>query len=157
MGYDNRVIARRYMDEVVSRGNYAVLDEIADEHLIVRDAHFPEGKGFAVLQEHLELFRAGFPDMTFVLDELHVAGDRVIVKWTALGTQRAPFLGLPATNRAVAVKGCELLRIYDGKVHEDDAYWDTYSMFEQLGLIPGMAELAQSKAKLATRAQPHVH
>jgi len=157
MGYDNRVIARRYMDEVVSRGNYAVLDEIADEDLIVRDTSFPEGRGFAVLQEHLEMFRAGFPDMTFVLDELHVAGDRVIVKWMALGTQHGVFLGLPPTNRAVAVKGCELLRIYDGKVHEDDAYWDIYSIFEQLGLIPPMVELARSRAQVEMREQPHVH
>jgi hypothetical protein len=57
----------------------------------------------------------------------------------------------------VAVKGCELLRIYDGKVREDDAYWDSYSLFEQLGLIPGMAELAQAKANAGTREQPHVH
>lgn len=155
MGYDNRVIARRYMDEIMSRGNYVALDELADEDVIVRDAAFPEGKGYAFLRQHLEMFRAGFPDMTFRLDDLLAAGDRVIVKWTALATQRGPFLGLAPSDKAIAVKGCVLLRIFDGKVREVDAYWDTYSLFEQLGVIPAMVDLAQTRANVAgAREQP---
>lgn len=154
MGYDNRVIARRYMDEIMSRGNYSALAELADEHLIVRDVALPEGSGHAFLVERLEVFRTGFPDMTFRVDDVLVAGDRVIVKWLALGTNSRPFLGMPATNRAVAVKGCDLLRISDGKVREDDVYWDTYSLFEHLGVLPSMRDLATSKANIKAREQP---
>lgn len=154
MGYDNRVIARRYMDEIMSRGNYAALDELADEDVIVRDVALPEGKGQSFLVQCLEMFRAGFPDMTFRLDDLIVAGDRVIVKWLALGTNSAPFMGMPATDKAVAVKGCHLLRISDGKVREHDVYWDTYSLFQSLGLLPTMDDLAKSRANVRAREQP---
>lgn len=156
MGYDNRVIARRYMDEVMSRGNYAALDELADEDVIVRDVTLPEGRGHAFLAQRLEMFRAGFPDMTFRVDDLVVAGDRVIVQWLALGTNSAPFLGMPATDKAVAVKGCHLLRISDGKVRENDVYWDTYSLFHHLGLLPEMQDLAKSRANVMAREQPQV-
>ncbi len=154
MGYDNRVIARRYMDEIMSRGNYAALDDLADEDLIVRDVALPEGKGQEFLVQRLETFRAGFPDMTFRIDDLIVAGDQVIVKWVALGTNSAPFLGMRATDKAVAVKGCHLLRISDGKIREDDVYWDTYSLFQQLALIPAMEDLAKDRAMVGAREQP---
>src|SRR5882724_4778924 len=99
MGYDNSTIARRFIDEVFSKGNFAVLDEIAAKDVVWRDLVLPQGTGYDHIKNMVTPFRMAFPDLTCTCDEVLVAGDRVICKWTARGTNLAPLMGLPATNR----------------------------------------------------------
>ena len=41
-----------------------------------------------------------------------------------------------ATGKQAAYQGIALLRIADGKIVEDIAYWDNLSILQQLGAIP---------------------
>ena len=63
---------------------------------------------------------AGFSDEELTLDDLIAEDDKVAVRWTSRATHTGEFLGIPPTNRRVAVKGIEIYRLTAGKVVE---YW----------------------------------
>jgi predicted ester cyclase len=41
-----------------------------------------------------------------------------------------------ATGKQVTFQGIALLRITDGKIVDDVAYWDNQSILEQIGAVP---------------------
>ncbi len=62
-------------------------------------------------------------------------GDKVVERWTARGTHRGEFQGLPATGRQVVVPGTVFYRITDGKIVEFRGQFDRMAMMEQLGIL----------------------
>lgn len=44
-------------------------------------------------------FFAAFPDLTASMDDLVIAGDRVVGRFTYRGTHRGPLFGIPPTGR----------------------------------------------------------
>lgn len=63
-------------------------------------------------------FHAAFPDGHHVLDEIHVAGDRVVTRARYVGTHRGPFRGVPATNQRVEIVVVHIDRFHDGLLLE---------------------------------------
>lgn len=148
MGFDNTQIARRFVEEVLSKGNFDVVDEIVAKDIIVRDNLAPEGRGSELLKSQVREYRTAFPDLTFAIDDvLQTTADRVVVQWKARGTHRGPLFGISPTNRTASVTGVEVLRIANGKIVEGTSYWNAYTVFQQLGVIPSLDVLGKSGDK----------
>lgn len=146
MGYDNTQIARKFVEEILSKGNFNVVDEIVAKDIIVRDNLAPEGRGSELLKTQVREYRTAFPDLTFTIDDiLQTTGDRVVVQWKARGTHRGPLMGIQPTNRPATATGVEVLRIANGKIVEGTSYWNAYHVFQQLGLVPTVDQLGKSK------------
>jgi len=62
----------------------------------------------------------------------------VAVRWTAVGTHRASYLGAEPTGRRIAFKGIEIIRVRDGLITERWGEWDGFALLGQLGRMPGM-------------------
>lgn len=82
-----------------------------------------------------------FPDVRYVIEDLVAEGDRVVVRWTASGTQEGAFGPIPPTHRTVSWSGVHIFRIRDGRFVE---YWvesDSLGRLRQLGveLVPPSA------------------
>jgi predicted ester cyclase len=60
----------------------------------------------------------------------------VVARLSWSGTQRGLFLGIPATNRRVAVAGVYAWRVADGKIREEWIAEDLLSLMQQLGRWP---------------------
>jgi steroid delta-isomerase-like uncharacterized protein len=149
VAYDNTVIAKRYMEEICSRGNFAVLEELVAKDVILRDSVMPERRGHDHVKATINEFRAAFPDLVFKIDDvLSTTSDRVVVRWTVRGTHRGHLMGLAATGRPATFKGIDILKIVDGTVREDDTYWDAYGLFQQLGVLPRLDELSRGKSPM---------
>ncbi|HET8632448.1 MAG TPA: ester cyclase, partial [Thermomicrobiales bacterium] len=65
-----------------------------------------------------------FPDLAIVAEETLVQGNRVVVTWTARGTHRGPWLHIPPTGRAVAVRGVTVLTVAGDRVTHSLCVWD---------------------------------
>ena len=131
---DNRAVARRFIEEVLGRGDFAALNALAAPEC----ADHAETPGAAALVQFLVAWRAAFPDLAITIEDLAAAGDTVAVRWTLRGTHRGAFLGRPPTGRAVAVTGIELYRLADGQIVERQASVDTDGLLRQLGVgVPG--------------------
>jgi ketosteroid isomerase-like protein len=133
----NKAVVRRWMEEVWSGGNLVVLDElIAPEYVLHGAADPTTPPGPAGAKRITAAFRAAFPDLQGVIEDLIAEGDRVVCRWTARATHRGPFAGVAPTNRPVTFTGIEIVRVVDDKIVEGWDEVDLLGLREQLGAAP---------------------
>ena len=53
------------------------------------------------------------PDLNYSADDMLAEGDKVVTRYTARGTHKGTFMGIPATGKQIVVKGVEINRIVD--------------------------------------------
>ncbi len=82
-----------------------------------------------------------FPDLHYAVHDVVAAGDQVAVRWTATGTHRGEFEGVPPTGKQVTMAGMSLCRMEDSQIHEMWNVWDSLGLMQQIGvaLSPGQA------------------
>lgn len=141
MSQQNKAQIRRVIEEVYNRGDLAVVDEVAASNLVIhvpsQDIHGREGA-----KQYVTALRAGFPDLHFTVEDQVAEGDMVVTRWTARGTHRGSFEGVPATGREVRLVGTDIDRLVGGKVVECWAQVDELGLMRQLGAI--VADAARS-------------
>lgn len=129
---------RRFIDEVVNRGDTSALGEIVHPEYVFRSPG-EELRGREGLTALLNGYREAFPDLRIEIDGLHVAGDATVLEFTLTGTHRGELLGISATGRRVNVNGMVRSRFREGKIAEEWEILDQLSLFEQLGVVGGAA------------------
>jgi len=133
---DNKAIVRRLFDELWSKGQLPVIDELVSKDFI---GYWPfrgePVKGPLEYKDMVEEIRKAFPDQTMkVLDEI-AEGDRVATRFEVSGTHRGEFLTVPATNKALRVEGFSMSRIKNGKIVETRVQMDTIALMRELGIV----------------------
>lgn len=106
------------------------------------------------------LFSA-FPDFKFEVLELAATGKSAACRWRVTGTFLGPgrFQGLAPTGASIVIEGCDMLRVEDGRIVENNAYMNAQQIAEQLGVMPpqdstaGRAMITAFNAKTAAAAQ----
>lgn len=99
MSEENKALIRRYFEEVWNKGNLAFVDENMASSYVNHDpalAGFPQIQGF---KQRVTMIRTAFPDFHFTIDDMVAEGDKVVTRWTARGTNRGAFMGIPPTGR----------------------------------------------------------
>jgi len=133
---ENRIIARRYLSELWSRGILETADELAAPHCQLSDPFCGGGTGPDAIKAAVQELRVPFPDLAFSLDSFIVeTGHQLALRWFAHGTHRGPLLGIEPTEREFLVSGLLLLRIENGKLIAITACWEPTLLLEQLGLL----------------------
>jgi predicted ester cyclase len=137
----NRAVLNRFWTEVWNDNKLDVIDEIFHPNFVDHGLapgltmQGPEGAKEAVKQ-----FRTAFPDLTLEVDDMLCEGDKVLTRWTAVGTHNGPLNNpqgqIPPTGKKGIVLGMTLNRVEDGKIIEAWDNFDTMGMLQQLGVIP---------------------
>ena len=81
-------------------------------------------------------FFTAFPDIEATMDDLVVAGDRVVGRFTYRGTHAGPLYGVPPTGNAIEMRSIDIWRTHNGEFVE---HWDELNLldvFQQIGIIP---------------------
>lgn len=134
MNQDNAAIIRRFVDEVITRGEIERAGEFAWEDVLEQVPLPGQGPGLEGLKDILRAMRTGFPDIVFAIDEQISEGDKVVSRFTWTGTHRGAFMGIPATGKPVRVWGIVIDRLVDGRIKETRILMDTMGMMMQLGM-----------------------
>jgi steroid delta-isomerase-like uncharacterized protein len=129
-------VIRRFVDEVVNRGDRSALREIIHPDYVYRSPG-QELRGPDGLAAMFDGYREAFPDLNLEIDELLVADDATVLAFTLTGTHRGDLLGISATGRRVTVQGMVRSRFRDGKIAEEWEILDQLTLFEQLGAVGG--------------------
>jgi predicted ester cyclase len=130
----NKAKARRFIDEVVNRGNVAVIDELAGPNYV--DHTTPPGMpgGIEGQKAFVTMFRAAFPDLHYTIDDTIAEGDRLVQRNTAHGTMKGDFMGMPASGKEATWSEIHIVRFDDdGKAVEHWGVVDQLGMLAQLG------------------------
>jgi steroid delta-isomerase-like uncharacterized protein len=96
----------------------------------------PEALNWQGVKAAMTEFFTAFPDSRMPLDDVIAEHDRVAMRHSFRGTHRAPFQGIPATDKSVVVTGIVTVRVKDGKVVEGWLNADVFGLLQQLGVIP---------------------
>ena len=130
----NKAIAKRAFEEILSGGRFELAEELYAKdfinHGIHRNATLEED------QAALKGWHQAFSDIAIVPKKLIAEGDLVTVYWVARGTNTGAGNGLPATGKKAELAGITIWRIVDGKIKEEWSAFDQLSMMQQLGLLP---------------------
>jgi predicted ester cyclase len=130
---ENKASARRFMDEVINKGNLSVIDEISGANFVDHQAPpgvppTPEG-----IKAWITTFRAAFPDLHYTLDDSIAEGDKVVQRATARGTMKGDFMGMPASGKSATWSEIHITRYENGMAVEHWAVVDQLGMLAQLG------------------------
>lgn len=98
--------------------------------------------GQATPQRGLEGIRASvahylraFPDLQLTGEEVLVEENRAALVWMAQGTHLGPLLNIPATGRAIQVRGVSVLTVERDKITSGLYIWDVAGMLRSIGLL----------------------
>jgi predicted ester cyclase len=99
--------------------------------------HAPTGDiNFEQHKHHRAALYTAFPDLKWTIEDMIAEGDKAVVRFSASGTQKGAFQGIPPTERLINITGVAIYRIAGGKFLEDWAFMDTLGVMRQLGLNP---------------------
>lgn len=131
----SRAAAGRWHDRVMSEHDLGELDTIVSPHVLIHPAAMPCEAGFygvAGVEQWLGAQWRAFPDLA-IIDSFTIAqGDIVAGRWTARGTSRGEFMGLPPTGDVVEFTGLSMYRMEDDRIAE---IWDTRNTLGILGSL----------------------
>jgi len=136
MSVENINTARRLFEEAWSEGKIELFDELCSEGFVDHDPLLGEAD-LRALKDRVSTYRAAFPDLTFTIDEIFAAGDRVVTRWSGVGTFESELMGFaPTGEKRDPIEGIGISRFEGGKVVETWTQWDTLRFMKDLGAIP---------------------
>jgi predicted ester cyclase len=96
-----------------------------------------------------------FPDWKFEILELSASGKNAACRWRTTGTFLGPgkFQGLAPTGAEVVMEGCDMLRVEDGQIVENNAYTNGVELAQQLGMLPKQGTAADRAMTSAFNAK----
>ena len=93
-------------------------------------------KGIEAFKTYYNNYLTGFSDAEFNIIDVFGQGDKIVKYWSFKGTHDGDFFGIPATGKKVDLIGTTLVLMKDGRVLQEQDFFDNYSFLGQLGLIP---------------------
>jgi steroid delta-isomerase-like uncharacterized protein len=121
----NKALVQRYFDERWNHGNLDVIDELVAPSLDI------EG-----MKAWCRSMYASFGNIQLTILDMLAEGDQVALRYRSTGTHQGDYLGVAATGKTWTIEAVSWLRILDGKIVEDNGYWDNLDILRQLGASP---------------------
>ena len=121
-------------DVVINEGRVNILDTAYAENAVLHTV--PETKGKANCIAYYANYVTGFSNRQFTVKETFAQGNKLVKYWQFKGKHTGTFFGIPATNKDVDVIGCTIATIVNGKITEEQDFFDNLEFLQQLGLMP---------------------
>jgi predicted ester cyclase len=140
----NKALYRRFVEEVMSRGNIAAIDELMAADFVEHEYLAP---GIPMNREGVKqlfaIYHRAFSDIHVNIDDEIAEDDKVVVRLTVRGTQTGELFGIPPTGKQVAFQAIDITRIAGDQLVEHWGTSDQLGMFQQLGVIPPLGKAAR--------------
>ena len=128
-------IARWVVEDVWNQGDFRLAGQMFTEDMILhyRGQNHPLTPEAAITT--VRTWRTAFPDFHFTLEDMIVAGNKVVLRIPFTGTHQGKFWGLDPTGKKINVTETLILRLEGDKIAEMWEDYDEYGMRIQLGLV----------------------
>ena len=93
-------------------------------------------EGIDAFKAYYNNYLTGFSDAEFNIVDVFGQGDKIVKHWNFKGTHDGDFFGIPPTGKKIDLIGTTLVLMKDGKVLQEQDFFDNYSLLSQLGLLP---------------------
>ena len=122
-----------------------VVDQFEAEGYVNHEALF-SAVGREANRQFWHTFFAALPDVSAIMEDLVISGDRVVGRFVYRGTHAGDFMGIPASGSAVEMRSIDIWRVEDGMFVE---HWDelnTLQVFQQMGALPSLGGGSEAQA-----------
>ena len=132
---ENKLLVRRYLEEVVNTGNVGRLAEfIASNYVeVYRNVRYPVGIDGA--KKHVLGGRETYPDIHVEIELQIAEADWVVTQITARGTHKGTWLGMKPTGRVLEFTGVNIDKVVDGRIVEHGGAANLLEPFLEAGAI----------------------
>jgi steroid delta-isomerase-like uncharacterized protein len=141
----NKINARRIVDETWNKHNTKLIDELFSNDAILHNPQDPTvAKGPQGAKTSLESYLTAFPDVKITIEKEIADGEYVVQHLRAIGTNTGAFNGMPATGKKANTTGVMTTKFDNGKIVEVWSFFDNLGLMQQLGVVP-MPEVANRR------------
>ena len=120
---ENKLLVRRFYEEVVNKGN------------VSRLAEFVPPDGLEGMKEHVLGVRNTYPDLHLTVEQQIAEGEWVVTCVTARGTHQGVWLGMRPTGKKVEMTGVNVDRVIDGRILEHGGAANLLEPLLEIGAI----------------------
>jgi predicted ester cyclase len=133
---ENKAAQRRVWEEVFNKGNLEIIPEYFAPDYSFHSPLGLEAEGPEGFKQIVAMMRSALPDLHVAVDDLFGEGDRVVTRFTIIGTFKGEMMGIAPTGKKLAVSGIVITRWAGGKEVEAWESLDTLAFYQQLGIKP---------------------
>ena len=143
MSAENKSLARRAMEELWTKGDLTVIDQLYSDDCVFHDLGSPEDiHGRDGLKQYARMYRTACPDLQCTVEEIMAEGDKVALRWVSRGTHQGDLMGIAPTGKQVTFRGIQMQRISEGKIEEEWAGFNTLGALQEIGAVPRLGQPA---------------
>ncbi len=141
----NMQVAQK-MGEAINKGNLDAFHGIFAPNVVDHDPAPDQSKGPEGFIKFFTAFREAFPDLEIKPEHAVADEDNVAVAYTATGTHKGNFLGIPASGRKMKIRGMQIAKFKDGLIVERWGSSDELGILKQIGAVKGAEAVDQVPA-----------
>jgi predicted ester cyclase len=129
---DNNNIVHCLLNDIWSKGDLALLESTMDDefigHTSPHDTTIPNVEAYG---QRIALFKSIFPEITFTVDDVISADNKIAVRWTADVKDDHHITPTDqSTGEPISIGGMTMIRLKNDKIIEIWENWDALSMLE---------------------------
>src|SRR5260370_35073887 len=133
-GDANVALGRKVFAEIYGNGKVELVDQLYADDFV--DDSPGGGKGRELIKEAVAGFHRAMPDLRIEFEDVFAAGDKVVLRYAAHGTQTGPYFEIPPTGKTITVRGITIFQIVNGKIKTEWTEYDRLGDRRQLRVGP---------------------
>ena len=128
--------ALKFVERVINGHDLEAIDQLLSADFVEHSAPPGFAANRAGVTEMFGAFLAAFPDMHVRVDDVIAEGDKVVMRATATGTHKGPFMGIPATNKSFSIDEIHIVQVRGGLCVAHWGVVDMVALLRQIGVMP---------------------
>ncbi|TET08629.1 MAG: ester cyclase [Candidatus Thorarchaeota archaeon] len=129
---ENKAKFQLLYDEILNKGNLDAFEELCAPNFVKHAIPPSPDYGIEGSKQSVLMLRKAFPDIKYTVEDMIEDGDKLVARWSAKGTHKGEFMGIPPTGKQVTFSGIEIIRVKDGKAIEEWEELDRAGLMQQL-------------------------
>ncbi len=146
MSKEQNMQTAQKMGEAINKGNLDAFRDIFAPNVVDHDPAPDQGNGPEGFIQFFTAFREAFPDLEIKPEHAVADEDNVALAYTATGSHKGNFLGIPATGKKIKIRGMQIAKFKDGKIIERWGSSDELGILKQIGAVKGVDTVDQIPA-----------
>jgi len=123
-------------DEIINKGKIDLINESNFDRNITLVTMSENIVGVEKFKAYYQNYIDGFSEVRFNIIDAFGKGNKIVKHWKFNGKHTGDFFGISATGKEVNVEGVTIVKMKDGKILQEQDFFDNLEFMQQLGLIP---------------------
>lgn len=122
-------------DDIVNKGQIDQINTKNFDESIVMIANPENIVGIDAFKAYYQNFLTGFSDIQFTVVEILGSEDKIVKQFNFKGRHSGDFFGIPPTGKTVDLNGVTIAKMKNGKIVQEQDFFDNMLFMQQLGLV----------------------